>query len=382
MGWRLLPPDPGLPEAGVLLDGSGQALVADFLRCSGWAPGAIRPTQVYYRPARSLTVRFDVEARGGDGRPDPVVVTAECRTGSPVRVWAFPDDPSLPGLAAASASPGPPEVLRYRPRRRAVLRSRHPAGGAIYTKVLPPTRARRALRAARAVCPDAHPELRLALPSPAPAPGALWLHPLTGRPLRDLLVSGAPLPAPSRLAGISHDLAAMARPPAPMPDSPARARVETASDAAALAGHLLPALIPLLDKLVEAVAWGVDWDLGELRPVHGDLYEAQILVDGDGRLGLLDLDDLGLGDPLLDAATFSTHLLALALGHPVHRARILDYRQDLRRAFLDALDAEDHALRWRESYAMLLLAPTPFRSLRPDWQAKLRMRVEAAAEFL
>ncbi len=379
MGWRL-PPDPGLPEAGDLLDGGGRALVASFLRRSGWAPGAIRPTQVYYRPARSLTVRFDVEARRDDGRPEPVVVTTEHRRGSPMRVWAFPDDPSLPGLAAASEIPGPPEVLRYRPRRRAVLRSHHPAGGIVYTKVLPPTRAQRALRAAQAVCPDAHPDLRLALPSPTPAPGALHLPTLTGPSLRDLLVSGDPLPAPSRIAGLSRGLTAMAASvgATPLPDSPARARVESASEAAGLAGHLLPDLIPHLDKLVEAVTHGIDWDPADRRPVHGDLYEAQILVGNNDALGLLDLDDLGVGDPLLDAATLSAHLTVLALGTPAAAARILAYRDALRRAFLTDLDATETALRWREAYAMLLLAATPFRSLRPDWPSKIRTRIDAA----
>jgi phosphotransferase family enzyme len=397
MGWRL-PPDPGLPEAGDLLDGAGRALVADFLRASGWVPGAIRPTQVYYRPARSLTVRFDVEARRGDGWPESLMVTGEWRAGDPARVFLFPDDPSLPGLAGAffapdaASSPHAPsrdpvrhgiEVLRYRPRRRAVLRDRAPAGGPLYTKVLAATRARRALRAARALRPDACPELHLALPTAGPAPGALRLPPLGGRGLRDLMMAGASLPTPARLAGLSDQLVAMTQRAGapPLPDSPAKAKVEIASEAAALAGRLLPDLIPQLDKLAGIVTHGIDRGPGDRRPVHGDLYEAQILVAGDGRLGLLDLDDLGMGDPLLDAATFSAHLVALALGHPSTGSQILTYRQELRRAFLENLDAAETDLRWREAYAMLLLASTPFRSLHSDWPAKLTARVEAAIDL-
>ncbi|MGH8975788.1 MAG: hypothetical protein ACRD0C_21595 [Acidimicrobiia bacterium] len=380
MGWRL-PPDPALPEAKDLLDGDGRALVAGFLLTSGWTPGAVDPVQVLYRPARSLTVRFDVKARRGDGPVEVLMVAVECRTGDPVRVWAFPDDPGLPGLPAAAVRPT--DVLRYRPRRRAVLRCRLPAGGVRYTKVLPPARARRALRAAQALDPDSRPGLRLALPAAGTAPGAVRLAPVGGRSLREHLMAGDPLPSPARLAALFDDLAAMAGgsgAPA-LPDSPVRARLETAGEAAGLTGQLLPDLIPQLDKLVESVAHGLDWDPGDRRPVHGDLYEAQILVAGDATLGLLDLDGLGMGDPLLDAATFSAHLLVLALGHPGAASRILTYRQELRRALLEQLDAAEPALRWREAYAMLLLAPAPFRTLRPAWQAKLRKRVEVATEL-
>jgi hypothetical protein len=386
MGW--LPPDPELPEASDLPGACGRALIARFLEQTGWAPGAIDPVQVSYRPGRSLTVSFDVKAQRGDGPFEVLMLAAECRAGDPVRVWAFPDDPSLPGLAAAAEPPAgtgacAPEVLRYRPRRRAVLRGRLPGGRVRYVKVLPPARAQRTVRAAQALDPHSRPGLHLALPSVGPAPGTVFLAPVGGRSLREPLMAGEPLPSPARLAALFDDLAAMAGGsggPA-LPASPARARPETAREAAGLTGRLLPDLIPQLDKLVESVAQGHDRDPGDRRPVHGDLYEAQILVAGDGTLGLLDLDGLGMGDPLLDAATFSAHLLALALGAPSAANGILSYRQDLRRAFLEALDAAEAALRWREAYALLLLAPTPFRTLRPDWEAKLRTRVEAGVRL-
>ncbi|MGH9002277.1 MAG: hypothetical protein ACRDYV_04035, partial [Acidimicrobiia bacterium] len=86
--------------------------------------------------------------------------------------------------------------------------------------------------------------------------------------------------------------------------------------------------------------------------------------------------------PLLDAATFSAHLVALALLPGPATTRILAYRAELRRAFLDHLGAHDRCLRWREAYAMLLLAPGPFRALRPDWPRQITTRVEAATQLL
>ncbi|HEY3238878.1 MAG TPA: phosphotransferase, partial [Acidimicrobiia bacterium] len=353
MGPRL-PPDPILPGAVELLGDGGRAMVGRFLSDRGWSPCAVEPVQVFYRPGRSMTVRFDVRARRRGGPLDVLTVAAECQAGDPVRVWAFPEDPSLPGLPASVEFPvtdgdgvRATEMLRYRPRRRAVLRYRFPVGGVLFGKVLPPARARRALEATGALCPDARPELRLALPAAGPAPGALVVAPVDGRPLRDLLLAGDTLPSPTRLARLSEDLAGMIRPSLrrPLAASPAATRVTVVSEAAGLTGHLLPSLRPTLDEVLAAVAHAIDSDPPDRHPVHGDLYEAQLLVGDDGTLGLLDLDDLGLGDPLLDAATFSAHLVALALQPGPATTRILAYRAELRRAFLDRLGAPEHSLR-------------------------------------
>ena len=168
---------------------------------------------------------------------------------------------------------------------------------------------------------------------------------------------------------------------AALPDSPVP-RTTVAHEAAALTAHLLPQLRPTLDRLVAAIARGIDSEPPDRRPVHGDLYEGQILVADDGTLGLVDLDDLGQGDPLLDAATFSAHLAALALVPNPATPRILTYRAALRHAFLTHLDAQESALRWREAYAMLLLSPTPFRSLTNNWPTKVTARVEMATKLL
>jgi hypothetical protein len=417
-----IPPDPALPGAAGLLGASGQAAVERFLSRRGWEALRVQPVSAFYRPGRSLLVRFDTRARQPGGPVEGLTVAADCRADGPVRLWAFPDDPALPGLRAAlqpptdrNCAPGTTptvvaraqfdqpgvaaEMLRYRPRRRAVLRyhfrrgegregavgpPRTPADRVLFGKVLPPARARRALQATEALSPAAGTGLRLALPAAGPAPGALVVAPVAGRPLRDLLLAGDTLPSPARLARLSDDLAGMHRPTAgrSLPDSPAWPRLARASGAAGLTGHLLPALRPVLDKVVAAVAQGIDSDPADRRPVHGDLYEAQVLVADDDALGLVDLDDVGLGDPLLDAATFSAHLVALALCPGAATPRILAWRSELRRAFLDHLGAHERSLRWRESYAMILLAPGPFRALRPDWPAKVTARVEAATQLL
>ena len=123
-------------------------------------------------------------------------------------------------------------------------------------------------------------------------------------------------------------------------------------------------------------------DAVDERIVHGDLYEGQVLVGADQSLGLVDLDDVGPGDPALDAATFCAHLLALAASAGAPAGRILRYRDHLRTAFLGRLAVHPRALAWREAYAMLLLAPGPVRVLPPEWERQVATRVEFAQRLL
>jgi aminoglycoside phosphotransferase (APT) family kinase protein len=152
--------------------------------------------------------------------------------------------------------------------------------------------------------------------------------------------------------------------------------------AAHVVARLLPGEACAAGRLAEAViAWSEVDDPPDDRVVHGDLYENQVLVDGE-TFGLIDLDDLGPGDPLLDAANFSAHLLLLATsgtgpGRLVHR-----YRDDLRAAFARRLDADPAALAWREAYCLLRLASGPFRVLHPDWPRRTADRLALAAAAL
>ena len=87
-----------------------------------------------------------------------------------------------------------------------------------------------------------------------------------------------------------------------------------------MVARLLPGEGCAAGRVAEAViGWAEESEPREQWIVHGDLYENQVLVDGES-LGLIDLDDLGPGDPLLDAANFSAHLLVLGTsGGPCQR---------------------------------------------------------------
>src|SRR5687767_8783107 len=198
------PFDRALPEAPDLLSGEGTGRVARFLEEHGLEPHRVEPAQAHYRPGRWLAVCYRTSAvERSSGRPVTLIVTAEHRAGEADRIWSFPDDPSLPGLPAAAddetvarrlrVPPGDVTVepLRYRPRRRAVLRYRLGHSTTLFGKVVTPARSRRLLALADALgggCGERADAggLRFALPLGRIAPGALVLPGAPGRPLRDL----------------------------------------------------------------------------------------------------------------------------------------------------------------------------------------------------
>jgi Phosphotransferase enzyme family len=390
------PVDRDLPGAADLLAGAGAQRVAQFLDGQGLEPHRVEPAQAHYRPGRWLAVCFRSSAvERSSGRPRCPTVTVECRAGEPDLMWAFPDDPALPGLAMATDGahvrrrlrPRPAEVvvepLRYRPRRRAVLRYRFDGNRVLFGKVVTPRRGRRLLALADALRSTG---LRLALPVGHTGPGALVLPALSGTPLREVLLAGGPLPPPDHVAALSvelHQRCSSLLASDGLPGS-TRRMVDpgTALCAAQMVARLLPGEGCAAGRLAEAV---IGWAEGSEPPeewiVHGDLYENQVFVDGQ-TLGLVDLDDLGPGDPLLDAANFSAHLRVLAASGPPAAAVIQGYRDELRAALLRRLDADPAALAWREAYCLLRLATGPFRVLHADWPRRMADRLALATEAL
>jgi hypothetical protein len=398
--------------------------VAGFLEDRGWRASEVRPVQVLYRPERSCLVRFRARAEGADGRRRVFSLCAETRAtersmpsppggawsglSDPVwerdgyGLWAFPFDPKLPGLPEAARGAGVrdgltalgptpsavhAEALRYRPRRRAVFRYRALRRGRdrgshwwhrwqrAYGKVMPVAEADRALRLAECIRPSER--LPLALPSGTAGDRTLLFDEMPGNSLRELLTRGGSLPRPERIAALPDELpAAIGRIELPTAADP----VKRARSTASLIERLVPASGPAARRVADAVAERS----GPYSPrvVHGDLYEAQVVVRDDFTLGLVDLDDLAIGDPGIDAGSFCAHLVALALSVPAVRGRLLAYRSLVRDAFLERLGLSSDELAWREGLRMLLLAPGPFRTLHPSWPAEVRRRVDLAVRLV
>jgi Phosphotransferase enzyme family len=413
-----IPSDHGLPGARGLLTGEGREAISAFLGERGWSVEDARAVQAVYRPARSAVVRYRVVV-SGPGSHRTFDLCAETRVrpraagpssgdaaeriglSEPVGpagrylVWAFPYDPSLPDLADVAWGPevasrlGAAAVgvqpLRYRPRRRAVFRyrvlGRDRSGRrweTAFGKVLPSSKADRARRAAGAVV-DGPETLRLSMPVGSLGDDVFVFEPARGRSLRELLVAGGALPSPGRVAGLPEAVAGAGR---RLPELGRPSPIQSAEASAAVLRRLVPDSAGDVDRVVEAVSEGAARPAPVAPAVHGDLYEAQVFVDRDYSLGLIDLDDLGPGDPAMDAANFCAHLLVLALAVPAAAGRLAAYRALVREAFLLRLGISASELAWREALATLLLASGPFRVLDPRWPGEVTRRIRLAVRLL
>lgn len=351
--------DAALPAAPHLLGADARELLHAALASTGERVLTARPSQVAYRPGRSLLVRYAAEVERVDGSravdtimalttagdlPDKVIPLEA--GGLRVGVWRYPFDPALPGLPPATSGrrvrelldrlAGPPgqvalRTRAYRPQGRAVVQATvhgHDVPRTVlFLKVLPPDRAARvhathlALDAAGVAVPRS---VGLAAQQ-----GIVALTAVPGMTLRDALCDGLPVP-----------------------------------DVAELAARCAPG----------------DRDGSRPVTVHGDLYEAQVLVAQGAITGLIDLDGAGPGYLADDAATLIGHLETLALVRPRAAHRIRAYAAE---TFAACAAVTDPVVLARLVAAVCLgLATGAFRVQEPGWEDEARRRLDLAASWL
>ena len=115
-------------------------------------------------------------------------------------------------------------------------------------------------------------------------------------------------------------------------------------------------------------------------PCHGDLHEAQLLVDGDRVTGLLDVDAVGPGRRADDLACLLGHATVLAQLEPGHRTTTTALAARWRAAFERTVDPDD--LRARVAGVIVSLATGPHRVQQRDWQDATRARLDLAEQWL
>lgn len=388
--------DPDLPAAEHLLGPGAEHLVAAGLRELGGELVRLVPTQVVYRPGSELTVRYDARVAWGEGSEvDEVLCTGTTREGAPpgtvplvadgleAGLWRYPFDPALPGLepsvmavgvaAVAGAFVGTdPEltVKAYRPGRRAVIHAVG-AGDEVYLKVVRPS----TFDSMVAI----HQGLVRHLPVPEvlagdPVSGILVLRALPGVGLRERLRGGGPLPSATEILDLLDRLAAVPIPrgavaPTPIPDGPRHHLT--------MIERVLPAEIGWLDELRRVLVDRRDVPaVGEQVLIHGDLHEAQLMVDGARITGMLDIDGVGPGERVDDLGRFLGHLSTLALGAGDARPLIERYVAELRDAFAGVVDPRELDL--RAGAVAVGLATGPFRVQSEGWEAETAQRLDLA----
>ncbi len=417
----MIAPDPSLEGSGALFADMARASVTDIMTRNRWAVESAKPVQLLYRPGRYAMVRNAVWARrGGTSRRFSVTtelvrksrgvsVTASSTDHVPLpmlqegdrrRSWVFPFDPVLAGLSEVLSIEGARRIaepifgrpcsvrstiVRYRPTKRAVVRFEvRPRGRSdgppmvLYVKVLPAEAADTIMRLVpvMAGAGDSY-----VLPTHRPAPDILVYPAREGISMREALTGRNPvaLPHPDVVLDVLEHLRALDDPGTPGPSTP-RARLDRSVD---LLRAALPYRRPLLSDLADVIRASLDEHVVPLVVVHGDFYEGQLLIDSAGSLtGVLDVDDIGTGDPTMDAANYTAHLVALGESHPEALDRLEDHRRAFRVAYLDRSGVDERALAAREAVAGLGLASGPFRVLSPGWPARMDRRIALAAGSL
>lgn len=348
---------------------------------------------VVYRPGREVLLRFAARVeRGGQVAVEGWVVRAgdDSALGThvldgpfgPVGAWRVRDDPSLPGLRAALDRPAvagllqdlglPGEglalsLLAYRPRRRAVVRVQT-AVHELYLKCVPPERAP-GLHRRHVACTAADLPVPRAVGFDA-TQGLLVLTPLSGTPLRTaLLQDAAELPTPAQLVALMSAFGQVHL------DEVARSPVQQARGHAELLAALLPHEAARVDDLLGQVR---AVPAGEQRVVHGDFYDAQVLLRDGVVAGVVDVDGAGLGHPADDAANLLAHLLLLRELTPT--GALTSWLPGV----VDAVHAvhDPEQLRRRTAAVLLGLASWPHSQHADGWQGQTSRILDLAQQAL
>lgn len=390
--------DDFLPAAAHLSGPAAADVLAPVLAAAGDQLLTCRAAHVQYRPQSDLVVRYrcDVRRGGADTSdtvlaattvhgpfPGTVPVEAETPDGTlTVGVWRWPFDPVITGLATMVTShlagaelaelvgPRPHlEVVAYRPTERAVVRARGD-DHEVFVKIVPPHTVDGLV--------DRHARLAGAgLPVPRVlAVGAGWIvmEALVGTTLRERLKAGDPrLPPPARYGELLASLTAVDVPGA----ARVRSRLEDAPHHAAMLATVMPTERARLDEIARRLGAN---PCDRSGTVHGDLHEGQLVVDDDGVIGVLDIDDVGPGDPLDDVGTLVAHLGFRAVTTDAHTALISQHAAATRAAI--ARDRDAAALDRHVAAVLVGLATGPFRIQQPDWPATTRRVLDVVEAHL
>lgn len=317
--------------------------------------------------------------------------------------WALPNGPMLrtaksllrrpayrrflveAGILDANAEPArgprPPKLIRYVPRHRAVFRQKRAVGRVatpLYIKLYAPgidAAAARNLALAREAAGDA-----FAVPplvAHVARRRALVMGALPGRRLGDhdpstelvaFEAAGRALAALHR-SGVTTGEAWSAE----REMSALRAGMDDVVSALPALRERVEALIRQLDDRAARLAFPAD------RIIHGNMFGDQVIVD-EGSVGIVDWDDLCMGDPLYDVGRLvaSTLFTGLRSGaEPRGAASLLSGYE------LGGGGVEHDRLRWHACAALLLRAKiSALRQLPDTWIEDVARSVSGAESLL
>lgn len=347
------------------------------------APDHIRVRQLSHDPGRRAVVSYVVEWHPDEFIP-PEQFAFELRRDRDAELYRYPEDPHLPGLSEAASVESALRLLnrhvlavparrvrvdmvRYRPSNRAVLRHRLGRFG-FYVRVIRPSAVEPLLKAATLVQRSGFVVPRLA--GHWPDGGVLWLSQIPGRNMRRYIRRGHRPPPESLLDGLENlwDVPMESKDSRPFNLFGAYRRARR-SFVKALEGDE-EAQLPLIEAVRLLDPFVKSWQ--PTHNAHNDFYDDQMLVLPDGRIALVDLEEAGPGDPMLDVGNFLAHLRWGAHFGREKEARAKDeYRELFQRSALERLGWNPHDLAMREAVCLFRICTNAIRHPHPDWRHRL-----------
>ncbi len=408
--------DPGVPGLATLLD--SKLFERSVRGCSEAFPIPSEipaPDYLRYEPGRRCVALYTVPgeplpfAYAKASRSDPTDSVASplepardfplILEGLNISVFPFPTDPKVRALARlvggggrcrrllASALPDhphlhrtTPELLRYRPERRAVFRLGPAARGSVVLKLARKAGFARASHAQRVL--QSSEQLQL----PRHVGGSerhrmLAFDWIEGRELRDSLRAESPDLAD--IASVGAALAGLhAQVAQGLPERSTASSVERMRRTAALIGLLAPEHASRANRLADEVTRTLEMAPTVRASIHGDFYDNQVILTRDG-IALLDLDEAALGNPLDDLGLFVAHLLRDVLLGDLSPVVAAAARAALIEGYGQATGiVSTESLRAHVALAYLGLGPSVFRKSRDRWPEFLDKLLDGVAAEL
>ena len=376
------PVDPGLPELADFFDMEEvwQAYVRRFGAPES-NPESVSVRQLSHSIGRTAVVSYVAEWPADEYIPS-LHFTAKIEREKPVELFQFPDDPSLPGfreavqpetavrlvnrhVLAVATQRLLVQVIRYRPGDRAVLRHKIGKTG-LYVRILNPGKVASFLSAQSLVFNSDFVVPRLA--GYWGSGGVLWMSEIPGRNLRRQIRRGMEPDCRPILDGL-ESLWNMPKDsgggqPFNLPGAYRRAK-RTFRHVV----HPEDAAFGSLSSAVNALAPFIQsWQPSAMA--HNDFYDDQMLVLPDGRVAVVDFEEAGPGDPMLDVGSFLAHQRWNSRFGRKPEANEAYYNM-FRRASLERFGWSEEELNLREAVCLFRICTNTVRHPKAGWRDKL-----------
>jgi len=358
------------------------------------SPRQIRIRQLSHNPGRRAVVSYVAEWPDDDYVP-PEQFAFEIARGEDAKLYRYPEDPHLPGLSEAASVEGAARLLnkyvlsfparrlrvdmvRYRPGNRAVLRHRL-SKFSFYVRVMRPKTMDPLLEAGRLAQHSGFTLPRVA--GHWSEGGVLWLSEIPGKNLRGQVRRGDQPEPETLLDGLERlwDVPVESSDIRPFNLGSAYRRAKRAFTRA------LPEGEPALGELTDATE-ALDPFVESWRPshmAHNDFYDDQMLVLPDGRIALVDFEEAGPGDPLLDVGNFLAHLRWGAhFGREKEVEAVAAFHDVFRSAALERFGWNERELALREAVCLFRVCTNAIRHPREDWRDRLQAGLSLVNETL